>query len=267
MYFESIEFKYPTSTHELSSRLTMRMRSVTGIQGNKIRVLVIGDTGVGKSMMINQFSKKRFIEDFEDNNPSEEGAIVVELMEIDVNLVAALKRLAIKTAQAYILMHSYDNPQSFEYIRKVKQEIEEMKGVGMPVVVVGNKIDISRRINQHRSQHSEVINWGLPHTDISLRTGMNIGGVYRHLFSHRTLQRLVDVVAVINASSVSASIRRMSLPAFEAFRVPEVNVTEAQSEILTENEKQSSDTFPLQKQRASTWAKFKQVFSGAKVRK
>ncbi|XP_053395910.1 ras-related protein Rap-2a-like [Mercenaria mercenaria] len=255
--------------------MKMRMRSATNIQGNKIRVLVLGASGVGKSTLVKLFTQKKFIEDFEDQNSQEAGTIIVELMEVEVSLLVALKRLAIKTAQAYILMYSFADPGSFEFIINVKQEIVEMKGEGMPIVVVGNKADLSRRQVQEMSKKSVVSDWGLPYTDVSLHTGMNIGGVYRHLFSHPTLQKLVDVVAVIKASTISSNIRRMSLPASQLQRrvstlnmtVPEMAVPEAGHASDKSPEIGRYNAVREQKHGTSRWSKFKQLFTGRKARK
>lgn len=194
--------------------MSTRMRSATSIQQNKIRVLVIGAPRVGKTSIIQEFTQKKFIEGFEDSNMEEAATVIIELMDVEVSLISSLRRLAIKTAQAYILIYSLDEPTSFDYVKSIKQEIVEMKGEGMPIVVVGNKADtLDQRVHQLSKTAGTAADWDIPFTVMSLRSRVNTESVYRHLFSHRTLQKLVDVVAVINASAISSNIRRASLPA------------------------------------------------------
>jgi GTPase SAR1 family protein len=202
--------------------------------------------------------------------------MIVELMEIDVYLVDTLKELAIQTAHAYILIYSFENPvESFEYISKVKQEIDELKGDGMPMVLVSNKADTPHGQVTQTSKQSGVYVWGLPHTEISLTTGMNIGEVYRHLFTHPILQRMIDVVSLINASSVTSCVRRMSLPAFHVqerrsftcIKEPSEVLRETLSENTPETKRQFPETPTLRKQPTSKWSKFQRFFARLKVRK
>lgn len=253
--------------------MTTRMRSATSIQQNKIRVLVIGASRVGKTSIIQEFTQKKFIEGFEDSNTEEVATVIVELMDVEVTLISALRRLAIKTAQAYILVYSLDEPKSFDYVTNIKQEIVEMKGEGMPIVVVGNKADtLDQRIHQLSKIAGTAADWDIPFTVMSLRSRVNTESVYRHLFSHRTLQKLVDVVAVINASAISSNIRRASLPAgaLQKTLCTSHIVYGTEKEELSSTHVTGDSSLPHESQERhpkSRWSKMIHRFRGLKHRK
>lgn len=57
----------------------------------------------------------------------------------------AMRRLAISTADAFVLVYAIDDSDSFEEARCIHDQIVELRSAQAPVVVVGNKCDLSAR--------------------------------------------------------------------------------------------------------------------------
>eukprot|EP00058_Branchiostoma_floridae_P019560 XP_002605050.1 hypothetical protein BRAFLDRAFT_85196 [Branchiostoma floridae] len=136
------------------------------------RLVVLGAAGVGKSAIVAQFLFETFTEKYKktveelyctEYDVYETKTVLRILMTSDtvscftndvikVRLdildtsgsfeFPAMRKLSITNANAYLLVYAIDNPQSFEEIKSIRQEIIDIRGeVGiakLPVVVVGN---------------------------------------------------------------------------------------------------------------------------------
>lgn len=194
----------------------MEAKSATCLQNNKIRVLVLGSSNVGKTSLVGRLIQERFCEEFKEKNKiPKRGTFIVELMDTEESLSPCRRNHAIKIAHAYILMYSVDDPASFGTISDMKSEITEIKGIGMPMIIVGNKADLTnRKIKRMTPSSVDNINAGIPHIEVSVYERHNLNGVYRHMFKHPTLQKLIDVVSLLHDSIMSVDDiigRRLSM--------------------------------------------------------
>lgn len=193
-----------------------RRNSATKLQENKVSVLVMGSNQVGKSTMIDSFKQNKVVIEDElcDNTEDTLVEIIVELMRLEATTEATMRRFIIQTTHAYVLMYSLDDPASFRNIEKIKEEIESIKGEGMPMIIVGNKIDIcKRRIGFAVKKKDELRRDGIPHIKVSFADGIHTDEVYKTLFQHKTLQKLTNVVSQINNNHIFSDFRRLSLRA------------------------------------------------------
>lgn len=55
----------------------------------------------------------------------------------------AMRALSISSADAFILVYSVADSTTFEDVRVIREQILETKGGAVPIVVVGNKVDLA----------------------------------------------------------------------------------------------------------------------------
>uniref|UniRef100_A0A0K0G2U3 Ras family GTPase n=1 Tax=Strongyloides venezuelensis TaxID=75913 RepID=A0A0K0G2U3_STRVS len=122
---------------------------------SKIRIVVLGQTRVGKSTLINTFIRK----DNKEYEPTVEEVIEVDfcinkkkyLINIldtsGLELFYGQRKLYFNEGDAFIIVYSVTDPKSFNYITNVYQNIltsqSEMRAGGRPIIIVGMKSDLT----------------------------------------------------------------------------------------------------------------------------
>jgi len=121
----------------------------------KFTVAVFGDSGVGKTSLINRLVGIKFnpehvptVEDFHVKHLAFKNK-TCELQIIDTSGTyefPAMRRVDMEKADAVVLVYSMDRPDSFIKLERYMDEIRETnaatKGCDKPVVVVSNKTDL-----------------------------------------------------------------------------------------------------------------------------
>ncbi|KAH7985977.1 hypothetical protein HPB49_026177 [Dermacentor silvarum] len=186
-----------------------------------VRIAVMGAARVGKSSLIQQFLYGRV--------PKQHNATVEELHRRDYGSAnggrhrltlelldtsgsyqfPAMRQLAITTAQAFILVYAIDDQESFEEVRRLRNEIQEARselGKGMPpVVVVGNKADLAFRrcVGYEVAETVATIDWEHGYVECSALEGLNVTQVFHEVLMQ---SKLPEVLTPSNR-------RRQSCPA------------------------------------------------------
>jgi small GTP-binding protein len=122
----------------------------------------MGSAKVGKSSLISQFlygtfspKYKRTVEEMHHGEFSVAG-VTLTLDILDTSGAyefPAMRALSISSADAFILVYDVNDASTFEEVRSLRDQIHETKGgTTVPLVVVGNKIDLA---DEHRQvRHS-----------------------------------------------------------------------------------------------------------------
>ncbi|KFM74399.1 GTP-binding protein, partial [Stegodyphus mimosarum] len=119
----------------------------------RIRLVVLGGGGTGKSSIIKRFLFNAFCD---KHRPTVEDLhcreFDLDTMTLKVDILdtagdfqfPAMRRLSIATANAFLLVYSIDNAESFQIIKDCFAEIREQKSdfQEVPIVIVGNKCDL-----------------------------------------------------------------------------------------------------------------------------
>ncbi|KAJ6659103.1 hypothetical protein lerEdw1_019406 [Lerista edwardsae] len=130
-----------------------------------LTVAVLGAPKVGKTSIIRQFLYHDFKEEY---SPTESrftyrpsvifNGNMYDLKIMDVPYLPAfpanssqewsdLKCRGLRNTDAYVLVHDICSPESFEYVKIIRQQIQENRTNGapeVPIIVVGNKRDQQR---------------------------------------------------------------------------------------------------------------------------
>jgi len=153
-------FKYKNiNFHKMSDMLNYNVKI-----DHYIKLLIIGDSKVGKSSFIKRFLEDAFSPNDEINAKELESKN--KILEIDnqkmlFHVWDGLKNAATnKTTkselsiriQGIIIMYDVSNYTSFDSIENYINQVKEKCGSDMPIIVIGNKNDLDRVVNQYEGE-------------------------------------------------------------------------------------------------------------------
>lgn len=119
----------------------------------RIRLVTLGGTAVGKSAIVKRFLFNTYPE---KHKPTVEDLYTQEFdigsMTLKVDLLdtsgdlqfPAMRRLSITTAHAFLLVYGIDDLSSFEQVKNCFEEIRENRSdfQEVPIIIAGNKSDL-----------------------------------------------------------------------------------------------------------------------------
>ena len=155
-------------------------------QLQKIKVFTIGDTTVGKTCFIVQFTEKRFEETHLLTAGIDLKSKVVELkdgkkFQVDFYDTAGQERYrsiaanSIKSADGIILMYDITSQKSYDNISKWMSDIIVIKGNDFPMILIGNKIDLEdKRIISKEEGDELASKYNIKLFETSNKNGVNV---------------------------------------------------------------------------------------------
>lgn len=173
----------------------------------KLRVTVLGAEGVGKTSIVRRFIKEKIIQEYRHTNTDQNflkcDRVTVEVLDTGNLLLPRLRKMAMQTADAFVLVYAVDDIQSFNYICQLLNEIVAVKGHDFPMVVAGNKVDITcnnRQINPVVADCVVTMDHECPHVEVSAKEAFELTTVFEMLFQH---PRLFSKVAELRIQSLA----------------------------------------------------------------
>ncbi|CAJ1054027.1 RASD family member 3 [Xyrichtys novacula] len=169
--------------------------SVSG-RPNTVRLVFLGAAGVGKSSLIRRFLHDRFehkytrtVEELHvlEYDTAGSGKTRLEILDTSGSYsFPAMRELCIRHSDAFALVYAVDDPGSLEEVRRLRDEILELRGrKGAPITVVGCKADLTEmegRVLPAADVMATVEGeWDADFVEASARTGGNTVGVFRAL--------------------------------------------------------------------------------------
>nr|XP_022318728.1 ras-related protein Rap-1b-like [Crassostrea virginica] len=167
-----------------------------GDGGDKLhyRLTIMGAAGVGKSCIISQFLYDRFISEYKETvEEFHRGEYTVDGRELILDILdtagahsfPAMRRLAISTSDAFVLVYSIDDESSFQGVKDLRDIIISERGdKHVPIVVVGNKADISeekRAIMKETAESIVCFDWGNGYVEASAKDNINVVGIFKEI--------------------------------------------------------------------------------------
>jgi small GTP-binding protein len=191
---------------------------------DKYRLVVLGASKVGKtclvSRMLHQELAKKYkatVEEFHQGEYEINGrALTLDILDTSGSYeFPAMRDLSIATGDAFILVYSIDDDESFERVRQLRQLILDKKQSGAdkensiahtPIVIVGNKADLERPplspTPRATMETTVAIDWGHGFVEASAKDNINVSAVFKEL--------LIQAKIALDEDSVVT--RRGSLP-------------------------------------------------------
>ena len=150
-----------------------------------IKILIIGDSTVGKTNFVYKLSEDKFSENYFASTGIElkTTSIQIDGKSIKIQLWdtagqekyrAMIKNLYLKS-QGIIILFDITNETSFINLKNWMSQIKESCGEDIPILLVGNKIDLedNRVINKERAMEY-ANNENIEYIEVSSKTGENI---------------------------------------------------------------------------------------------
>ncbi|XP_003737246.1 dexamethasone-induced Ras-related protein 1 [Galendromus occidentalis] len=158
------------------------------------KLVVLGDAKVGKTSIIHRF--------LYDKMPAKYRATVEEFHqgEFDMNGTSltlnivdtsgtypfpAMRRLAITTGDAFVLVYGIDSQESFEQVRLLRDEVLQFCNKRAHIIVVGNKCDLEerRQIKREIAETLVEIDWEHGFIEASAERGVNVIQTFKKLMN------------------------------------------------------------------------------------
>ncbi|MBN3306881.1 RASD family member 3 [Amia ocellicauda] len=174
--------------------------SLTVKDKTTVRLVFFGAAGVGKTALIQRFLHDRFehkykrtVEELHSNQYDIDGVkIQIDIMDTSGSYsFPAMRKLSIRNGDAFALVYSIEDPESFEEVRRLRDEILEIKEEEklVPIVVVGNKLDLE---NQRGVPAVDILptvelDWNANFLEASAKSGENVVGVFKELLQQVNL--------------------------------------------------------------------------------
>uniref|UniRef100_A0AC34GQH8 Uncharacterized protein n=1 Tax=Panagrolaimus sp. ES5 TaxID=591445 RepID=A0AC34GQH8_9BILA len=153
------------------------------------KILMIGDSGVGKTCILNQFTDATFNQPFISTIGIDFKIKTIEINGKKIKLqiwdTAGQERFQTITTSYYrgamgvMLVYDVTNPASFENVSKWIGNIDEYAGEDVVRMLVANKCDMNdrRAISRERGEKLAIDN-GVIFTETSAKTNINIDKVF-----------------------------------------------------------------------------------------
>ncbi|XP_008301470.1 RASD family member 3 [Stegastes partitus] len=169
---------------------------------NTVRLVFLGAAGVGKSALIRRFLHDRFehkykrtVEELHVLEYDTDGSGKMRLEILDTSgsySFPAMRELCIRHSDAFALVYAVDDPGSFEEVRRLRDEILDLRGgKSAPITVVGSKADLTeaegRVLLAGEAMDTVEEQWDAGFVEASARTGANTVGVFRAMLQQVNL--------------------------------------------------------------------------------
>ena len=190
------------------------------LPGRTIKVLVLGDEGVGKTSLVKSLlrqdlatGKNHTVYDvYEKEFKEAHGTIRVEFTVITGKFAfPAMERLAIKRSDVFVLVYSLEKRKTLkeiERLRKVLIETKNQHSTEIPIIVVGNKLDLLPSSPSFDNNTGNTIEeWCFSHIHTSVRNDINLSTLEAALIQECTLNAIVTKKSARRTNSGSIKYR------------------------------------------------------------
>ena len=128
----------------------------------------------------------------------------------------AMVKCSLASADAVLLVYSIANLNSFDYLSRLRDLVQQERGEEMPLVVVGNKTDLERQIPREEAEATVLCDWENGYVEGCAKDNLNVTAVFRAL-----LVQAKSPLLLMPSVQVPAPVmrRRKSLPQITALSV------------------------------------------------
>lgn len=161
---------------------------------NHIRLVFLGAAGVGKTALIHRFLQdtfdpkhRRTVEELHSTEyeTAEGTQVTIEILDTTGSYeFPAMRKLSMRCGDAFALVYSVDNPESFEIVQRLREEILDAKEEkSPPMVVIGNKKDNgdAQKVFWDDVMGMVELEWNCRLLETSAKENLNVTEVFREL--------------------------------------------------------------------------------------
>ena len=157
---------------------------------NTLKILLLGDSGVGKTCLMIKFTDKKFNE----NNSSTIGLeiknkiIQIDDKQIKLNILdtagqekyRSITKNFIRNADGIIFVFDLSDKDSFKNIKDWLITTDEVKN-NFQKILVGNKLDLSKRDIEKEKAEEYSENHGMNYFETSAKKGTNVELIFKEI--------------------------------------------------------------------------------------
>ncbi|XP_047486817.1 ras-related protein Rap-2b-like [Penaeus chinensis] len=147
-----------------------------GVPRRRYQVTLMGHARVGKSTIVSQFLYDKIITNYKPTvEELHRGEYEIEGETLTLDLLdtsgahqfPAMRELAIRQSDAFILVFAIDDPSSWDTLTSLREEIVRLRGPTVPLVVVGNKLDLEGRrcVARAAAEARASLDWNAAYTE------------------------------------------------------------------------------------------------------
>ncbi|CAF3923495.1 unnamed protein product [Rotaria magnacalcarata] len=196
-----------TNTKETSE--TKPVENMTTIDSNYdvlLKLLLIGDSGVGKSSLLTRFSDNTFTESFLPT-------IGVDFVKAQWKKYKITNSTYYRGAHGFIIVFDLTDLESFDNIKKWLTEIERNGNEDAKKLLVGNKCDLTaKRVVDYAKAKEFADSLHIPYIETSAKDSNNVEKTFKHMIDPIMASMLSSKSenATINVSSKEKSPKNSS---------------------------------------------------------
>lgn len=149
------------------------------------KYIIIGDSGVGKSCLLLQFTDKRFEAGHDLTIGVEFGARMISIDDKPVKLQVwdtagqesfrSITRSYYRGAAGALLVYDVTRRETFEHVATWLEDCKENSGMHMTILLIGNKADLAdKRAVPEAEGRRFAEEHGLPFIETSAKTALNV---------------------------------------------------------------------------------------------
>lgn len=178
------------------------------------KYIIIGDTGVGKSCLLLQFTDKRFRPDHDLTIGVEFGARLITIDQKQIKLqiwdtagqesFRSITRSYYRGASGALLVYDISRRDTFSHLSRWLEEAQQNAGANMVIMLIGNKSDLDRREVSFEEGEKFARDHGLIFSETSAKTASNVEDAFVQTAS-KIYQNIKD--NVYDLSSESSGIK------------------------------------------------------------
>ena len=186
----------------------------------KINILILGNTAVGKTSYILKYTEDEFQEMYLATVGIDFKVKVVKINNVSYRVYfydttgqekyKSISLNMIKNANGIILMYDITNKVSFESIPEWIESVKNVKGSNFPMILLGNKIDEEgdRKISKEEGEKLAK-NFDIDFFEISNRDGININEAGLAM-----INKIIEYRQKYNADYISSNSSKISADQF-----------------------------------------------------
>ncbi|CAG0920238.1 unnamed protein product [Notodromas monacha] len=166
------------------------------------KLVVVGAGGVGKSALTIQLIQNHFVDEYDptiEDSYRKQVVIDGETCLLDILDTAgqeeysAMRDQYMRTGEGFLLVFAVNNGKSFEDISMYREQIKRVKDADdVPMVLVGNKCDLSTRSIDMNQAKDVARSYAIPFIETSAKTRMGVDDAFytlvREIRKHKERQ-------------------------------------------------------------------------------